>query len=89
VTVFWGLCMAGIAVVILLAGGEDALQGLQNFITVTALPFAVVLVLMAVALLRELRTDPYTIRDDFQEQALSNAVVHGGARPWRQLRDRR
>ena len=77
VTVFWGLCMAGIAVVILLAGGEDALQGLQNFITVTALPFAVVLVLMAIALLRELRTDPYTIRDDFQEQALSNAVVHG------------
>lgn len=77
VTVFWALCMAGIAVVILLAGGENALQGLQNFITVTALPFAVVLVLMAVALLRELRTDPYTIRDDFQEQALSNAVVHG------------
>lgn len=77
VTVFWALCMAGIAVVILLAGGEDALQGLQNFITVTALPFAVVLVLMAVALVRELRTDPFTIRDDFQEQALSNAVVHG------------
>ncbi|MDN6705311.1 BCCT family transporter [Corynebacterium glyciniphilum] len=77
VTVFWALCMAGIAVVILLAGGENALQGLQNFITVTALPFAVILVLMAVALLRELRTDPYTIRDDFQEQALSNAVVHG------------
>ncbi|WP_448259175.1 BCCT family transporter [Corynebacterium kalidii] len=77
VTVFWAVCMAGIAVVILLAGGENALQGLQNFITITALPFAVVLVLMAIALIRELRTDPYAIRDEFQEQALSNAVVHG------------
>lgn len=77
VTVFWALCMAGIAVVILLAGGEDALQGLQNLITVTALPFAVILVLMCVALLKELRSDPYTIRSDFEEGALANAVVHG------------
>lgn len=77
VTVFWALCMAGIAVVILLAGGEDALQGLQNFITVTALPFAVILVLMCIALVRELRSDPYTIRSTFEEDALANAVVHG------------
>ncbi|MGO1948049.1 MAG: BCCT family transporter [Mycobacteriaceae bacterium] len=77
VTVFWAVCMAGIAIVILVAGGEDALQGLQNFITVTALPFAVILVLMAIALVRELRSDPFTIRTEFQDQALSNAVVHG------------
>jgi choline/carnitine/betaine transport len=77
VTVFWALCMAGIAVVILLAGGEDALQGLQNFITVTALPFAVILVLMCIALVRELRSDPFTIRSTFEEDALANAVVHG------------
>ncbi|WP_297006474.1 BCCT family transporter, partial [uncultured Corynebacterium sp.] len=30
IVVFWGLCMMGIAVVMLLAGGENALEGLQN-----------------------------------------------------------
>lgn len=77
VTAFWALCMAGIAVVILLAGAENALQGLQNFITVTALPFAVIIVGMCVALLRELRNDPYIIRHRFEENALANAVKEG------------
>lgn len=77
VTVFWVLCMAGIAVVILLAGGNDALQGLQNFITITALPFAVIIIAMAVALMRELSLDPAILRQHFEEQALSNAVIHG------------
>lgn len=77
ITVFWVLCMAGIAVVILLAGGRDALQGLQNLITITALPFAVIIVLMTVALVKELRHDPYTIRRHYGEEAVSNAVVRG------------
>ena len=77
ITVFWVLCMAGIAVVILLAGGRDALQGLQNLITITALPFAVIIVLMTVALVRELRHDPYTIRRHYGEEAISHAVVRG------------
>ena len=79
VTAFWALCMAGIAVVILLFGGENALQGLQNLIVVSALPFAVVLVLMAVALVKELRNDPMTIRDHYQEVAVENAVKAGVA----------
>ncbi|MDY5839666.1 MAG: BCCT family transporter [Corynebacterium camporealensis] len=77
VTIFWVLCMAGIAVVILLAGGENALQGLQNLITITALPFAVIIVLMCISLVRELHHDPATIRHDFGEQALENAVLQG------------
>ncbi|MDO5031223.1 BCCT family transporter [Corynebacterium sp.] len=77
VTIFWVVCMAGIAVVILLSGGDQALRGLQNFITVTALPFAVIIVLMVVALMRELSSDPVVIRHHFEEQALANAVVHG------------
>ncbi|MEE1618335.1 BCCT family transporter [Brachybacterium sp. J153] len=79
VTAFWALCMAGIAVVILLFGGQNALQGLQNLIVITALPFAVVLVLMAVALVKELRHDPMAIRDHYQEAAIENAVKHGVA----------
>lgn len=71
--------MAGIAVVILLFGGQNALQGLQNLIVVSALPFAVVLVLMAVALVKELRNDPMTIREHYQEAAVENAVKAGVA----------
>ena len=37
ITAFWALCMAGIAMVILLFGGQNALQGLQNLIVVSAL----------------------------------------------------
>ena len=67
------------AVVILLFGGQNALQGLQNLIVVSALPFAVVLVLMAVALVKELRNDPMTIREHYQEAAVENAVRAGVA----------
>lgn len=77
ITIFWAICMAGIAVVILLAGSDNALQGLQNLVTVTALPFAAILIIMCVALLKELRNDPFTIRRDFAKTAVENAVVHG------------
>ncbi|MBB5830793.1 BCCT family transporter [Brachybacterium aquaticum] len=79
VTAFWVLCMSGIAVVILLFGGENALSGLQNLVVITALPFAVILVLMAVALWKELRNDPMAIRDRYQEAAVEHAVKQGVA----------
>ena len=44
--VFWGLCMIGIAIVMLLSGGEDALSGLQSLTYLIALPFSIVLILM-------------------------------------------
>lgn len=77
VTAFWAVCMAGIAAVILLMGGKNALQGLQNLITITALPFAVVIVLMCIALVKELQYDPMAIRDHYQHKALENAVREG------------
>lgn len=77
VTAFWAVLMAGIAVLILLMGGNDALQGLQNLITITALPFSVVLVLMAIALYKEMRTDPLIIRRNYESAALRNAVRYG------------
>ncbi|MFC7465464.1 BCCT family transporter [Brachybacterium sp. GCM10030252] len=75
--VFWGLVMAGIAVVMLLLGNESALQGLQSLVIVTAVPFAVVMLLIVVAWFRELRTDPNTLRQKYAEAAVSNAVVDG------------
>ena len=77
VTVFWSLCMAGIAVVILLTGGDDALQGLQNLIVITALPFSVIIVLMCVGLWKALRSDPRTYRQNYQRKVLDNAVRYG------------
>ena len=77
VTAFWAVCMAGIAVVMLLTGGENALTGLQNLITITALPFAAIIVLMCIALLKELRNDPMAIRDQYERWALQKAVRRG------------
>ena len=77
ITAFWALCMAGIAVVMLLVGGPSALTGLQNFITVTALPFTFVIVLMCVGLVKDLRSDPQTLRVNYTQQALKSMVRRG------------
>lgn len=77
VVVFWGLCMAGIAIVMLLAGGEDALSGLQNLTILIALPFCLVLLAMMVAFIRDLSTDPIAIRSSYARTAIDNAVVRG------------
>lgn len=75
--VFWALCMMGIAVVMLLAGGEDTLSALQNLTILIALPFSVVLLLMIVAFLRDLSTDPAAIRRQYAKTAVANAVIRG------------
>lgn len=77
VVVFWGACMMGIATVMLLAGGETALTALQNLTILIALPFSIVLLVMTVAFLKDLRTDPAAIRKDYASTAVENAVVRG------------
>ncbi len=77
VVVFWGLCMMGIAVVMLLAGGETTLTALQNLTILIALPFSVVLLVMMVAFVMDLRTDPAFIRRTYARAAVENAVVRG------------
>lgn len=54
VKIAWGLLISGIAISLLLAGG---LKAVQTATIVFALPFAVVIVLMAVALWRGVRDD--------------------------------
>lgn len=77
VVVFWGLVMAGIAVVMLLLGDASALAGLQQLVIVTAVPFALVMLLIIVAWVRDLTTDPYTLRHRYAEAAMRNAVLQG------------
>jgi choline/carnitine/betaine transport len=77
VVVFWGLCMMGIATVMLLAGGQTTLTALQNLTILIALPFSVVLIFMTIAFLRDLTTDPAAIRRTYASAAVQNAVVRG------------
>ncbi|MBU5655121.1 BCCT family transporter [Corynebacterium aurimucosum] len=77
IVIFWGLCMMGIAVVMLLTGGEDVLTGLQNLTILSALPFCIVLLVMMVAFIKDLRSDPMFIRRAYARAAVENAVVRG------------
>jgi choline/carnitine/betaine transport len=75
--IFWGVAMGAVAAVMLLVGGEDALNGLQTITIIAALPFVLVMVGMAVALVKDLRHDPKVVRRQYASEAVNNAVVSG------------
>ncbi|HEY0475400.1 MAG TPA: BCCT family transporter, partial [Kribbella sp.] len=77
--VFWGVLTGAVAAVMLLVGGggSKALQGLQNLTIVAALPFALVMVGLAVALTKDLRTDPLMLRKEIGSEAVEAAVIEG------------
>ena len=86
VVVFWGLLTGAVAAIMLLAGGDDpgqALNGLKNITIVSALPFAVVMFILCIALVKDLRRDPLALRkklaDSVVERAIRSGVdEHGG-----------
>ncbi|MGY1635813.1 BCCT family transporter [Geodermatophilus sp. SYSU D00742] len=75
--VFWGVVMGAVAAIMLLAGGDEALTGLQNLTIIAALPFALVMVGLAVSLARDVRTDPVVLRRTVAAEAVEQAVVEG------------
>jgi len=77
--IFWGVLTGAVAAVMLIigGGGAQALTGLQNLTIVAALPFAVVMVGMAWALLKDLRDDPMILRENLGSQKVEAAVVTG------------
>jgi choline-glycine betaine transporter len=75
--VFWGVATGAVAAVMLLVGGSDALTGLQTITIVAALPFVLVMIGLAVALVRDLRQDPLVVRRQYAVEAVENAVVVG------------
>jgi len=78
VVIFWGVLMAAIAIIMLLvAPGSEALTGIQNITIIMAAPFALVMVLLCVALTRDLRNDPLVRRDDRTALAVEQAVDYG------------
>ncbi|MER7010508.1 BCCT family transporter [Saccharopolyspora sp. NPDC000359] len=82
VVIFWGAATGAVAAIMLVigtAGGdaEKALDGIQNLTFIGALPFAIVMVLMCVALMKDLRSDPMTLRDAKGAEVLEQAVIIG------------
>lgn len=82
VVIFWGAATGAVAAVMLLAGlnegdSSSALKSLQNITIVSALPFVIVMVLMCVALVRELRHDPMMLRARLGTELLERAVISG------------
>ena len=77
VVVFWGVVMGAVAAIMLLVGGDEALTGLQNLTIIAALPFALVMVGLAVSLAKDLRSDPLVLRRSVAVEAVEQAVVDG------------
>ena len=78
--VFWGVATGGVAAVMLLVGGDSALTGLQNLTIVAALPFAIVMIALAVALVKDLRADPLMVRRKYAAERIEAAVIEGVTR---------
>ncbi|GHH50857.1 BCCT family transporter [Streptomyces candidus] len=79
VVIFWGCVTGAVAAIMLLIGdGQgDALKGLQNLTILVAAPFAVVMVGMCWALMRDLRRDPLIVRGEMGVEAVEAAVIEG------------
>jgi choline-glycine betaine transporter len=78
VVIFWGVVMGAIAIIMLLVSpGDEALTGIQNITIIMAAPFALVMVLLCVALTRDLRDDPLVHRDSRTAEAVEQAVDYG------------
>ncbi|SEG79784.1 choline/carnitine/betaine transport [Saccharopolyspora kobensis] len=80
IVVFWGAATGAVAAIMLIVGGEDALSGIQNLTFLASAPFAVVMVLLCVALLKDLREDPMMQREEKGAQVLEQAVIAGTER---------
>ncbi|GAB3288506.1 BCCT family transporter [Parasphingorhabdus pacifica] len=82
VVIFWGVATGAVAAVMLMVGGgtDNALTGLQNLTIIVAAPFTVVIVLLCVALSRDLRSDPLILRADKGAEVIEAAVLDGDDR---------
>ncbi|TDC89185.1 BCCT family transporter [Saccharopolyspora aridisoli] len=77
VVIFWGAATGAVAAVMLVIGQDKALEGIQNLTFIGALPFAIVMIFMCVAMLKDLRSDDITVRDQKGVEMLEQAVIAG------------
>lgn len=77
VTIVWSASLGLIAMFLLLAGGRNALSGLQSIMVTCALPFAVILIGVMVSWGMDLRNDPLMIRRRYAQEAIRRGVRRG------------
>lgn len=77
VTIIWGLALGLIAMFLLLAGGRNALSGLQSIMVTCALPFTIVLIGVMVSWAIDLGNDPAMIRHRYAVEAIRGGVRRG------------
>lgn len=78
--IFWGVSVGAVAAVMLLAGGDNpaaALNGLKNITIVSALPFVVVMLLLCVAIWKDLSQDPLVLQGRVALEVLEQSVSDG------------
>jgi len=75
--IFWGVATGVVEILGLIAGGEEALGGLQTITIVAALPFAVIMVGLVVSLQKDLAHDPLIVRGQYAAEAVEQAVITG------------
>ena len=82
VVVFWGVATGAVAAVMLMVGGgtDNALTGLQNLTIIVAAPFTIVMVLLCMALAKDLRSDPLILRAEKGAEVIEAAVRTGDSR---------
>ena len=77
VTIVWASALGLISMALLLAGGRNALSGLQSIMVTCALPFTIVLIGIMVSWGKDLRNDPYMIRRRYAVEAIKGGVRRG------------
>ena len=77
VTIVWSAALGLIAMFLLLAGGRNALSGLQSIMVTCALPFAFILIGVMVSWGKDLRNDPLMIRRRYALEAIKGGVRRG------------
>ena len=79
--VFWGTLTGAVAAIMLIigGGGDEALTGLQNLTIVAAVPFVIVMVLLCVALYRDLRNDRIVAVERRSAEVVERAVITGAS----------
>ena len=77
--VFWGVLTGAVAAIMLIigGGGSTALDGLQSITIVTAVPFVIVMLLLCVALYKDLRNDPMMLVESRSSLLVERAVAIG------------
>ncbi|WP_018297408.1 BCCT family transporter [Corynebacterium lubricantis] len=77
VTIIWGAALGLIAMALLLAGGQNALSGLQSIMVASSIFFVVIIWGMGWSWAHDLRNDPLIIRRKYGLEAIRQGVKRG------------